>query len=132
MPKTNRTKTLIIRASKWLRLNRTTARLGTTSCLWNGQRGCCLGLMAIARGAEPDALLLYAMPSDVLDIYDDLGLRTLTTRAEPHQDDGLDSKFSVKAAAINDNTTLSDTQKIQRLRALFWTKGWKIVWKPNS
>ncbi len=109
-------KTLILDDATWYR-----GRGMSGSCLrhTDGQM-CCLGFLALACGATSEDIELEAMPEDVPEIAWPAGLLETFGVAMS------DSRIGRTIAEINDDSTIDDATRLERLAPLFERLGYRL------
>ena len=103
---------LVINRGRWFRGERRGSRLRRES---DGKM-CCLGFHAIACGATPEQITEVAAPADFL----------LLQRGFVYGENKLSSQIIAEAIQLNDNVSLSDQEREQRLKRTFAKAGIEV------
>ena len=120
---------LVIKGSEWGR------GVLSNSELYDGERFCCLGIHARACGVGPDDMYGLGLPGHLLDeeieVPEPYRAAWIPDGASPHDIVDGSSGAAWDAANINDDTAISDEERIAKLRPLFREVGVTIVWRPD-
>lgn len=104
-----------VKRSEWLTPD--FSPIGVTSCLLNGEgRKCCLGFAMLKAGASESEILGRLLPSYVKDIIQSQFIAEVDSS----------SKLSLEAATINDDNSITNQVREEKLIDLFSAAGIKV------
>lgn len=115
---------------KWVRGEELHNKKGYSALLNNQGNMCCLGFLCRAKGISKKRIDGYGMPADVLhesrsaSLVSKLGDLVLATGSGYYENNPIVREI----ASINDDATITDQGRKDKLAPLFKTLGWKPIY----